>query len=511
MSWILSEISPRAEQPKEIKLNLKKHQLAMLKKCMTIEETGTEFAFMADKAGCGKTAVIISLILNNNIKYGIMQNLIVVPQNIIKQWSGEISKFTGDKLKVMEFVNYEDISSLYFDSSILGLYDILLTTPLYYETIITCLNENGNKIARIIYDEIDSIDSVINSIESKKNALDNLESKNRLIKKAEVKGIKNKKIWFISASLFNLIDEDNGFTFGKKTISMIELGNLIVKCDNKFINKYNDDNLANPKFIIEKCSCIMDPYSQLLSVKQLDFINSLSFQNISSKNTGICAENEKDAIKIIIKEYLINHSNTKKKIESFNKNRILSDRVRLEIVNENKNLIFFTELINRFHSIKCNENCEDMGNKLICINKNIDKIENDLDKKMLKLSKIEEIINKNTNNTFKLLIFSDFTGGFKAIYNIFEKYNISYKELSKGNIKEINEVIDLYKNDNINVLLIDSSNSGAGMNLENTTDILFLHRTNESLRNQIIGRAQRPGRTSGVLNVYNLYNENEVI
>jgi hypothetical protein len=51
---------------------------------------------------------------------------------------------------------------------------------------------------------------------------------------------------------------------------------------------------------------------------------------------------------------------------------------------------------------------------------------------------------------------------------------------------------------------------GCGMNLENTTDIVLIHKIiSVSKYKQIIGRAQRPGRTSR-LNIYELVHENEL-
>jgi len=47
------------------------------------------------------------------------------------------------------------------------------------------------------------------------------------------------------------------------------------------------------------------------------------------------------------------------------------------------------------------------------------------------------------------------------------------------------------------------------MNLQNTTDIVLLHKTNASMKDQVIGRAQRPGRTSQ-LRVWELLHCNEV-
>ena len=49
---------------------------------------------------------------------------------------------------------------------------------------------------------------------------------------------------------------------------------------------------------------------------------------------------------------------------------------------------------------------------------------------------------------------------------------------------------------------------GAGMNLENTTHLLFMHKTEEKFIDQVIGRAQRYGRTTP-LKIIMLFNKHE--
>jgi hypothetical protein len=49
---------------------------------------------------------------------------------------------------------------------------------------------------------------------------------------------------------------------------------------------------------------------------------------------------------------------------------------------------------------------------------------------------------------------------------------------------------------------------GAGMNLENTTHLVFMHKTEEKFIQQVIGRAQRFGRKTP-LNIIMLFNKNE--
>ena len=51
--------------------------------------------------------------------------------------------------------------------------------------------------------------------------------------------------------------------------------------------------------------------------------------------------------------------------------------------------------------------------------------------------------------------------------------------------------------------------SGCGMNFENTTDIILMHKIKPEMEKQVIGRAQRPGRKS-VLHIHRLLHQNEL-
>jgi hypothetical protein len=90
------------------------------------------------------------------------------------------------------------------------------------------------------------------------------------------------------------------------------------------------------------------------------------------------------------------------------------------------------------------------------------------------------------------------------------KYNIKFIELDDGNEENINISINDYVHGNVNVLLLNSNLFGCGLNLQCTTDILFLHKTEIELEKQIIGRAQRIGRNNN-LNIWYLMHNNENI
>ena len=51
--------------------------------------------------------------------------------------------------------------------------------------------------------------------------------------------------------------------------------------------------------------------------------------------------------------------------------------------------------------------------------------------------------------------------------------------------------------------MLNSRFFGSGLNLENSTDIIMYHAMSPEITKQVIGRAQRPGRTQP-LNIWNL-------
>ena len=123
-----------------------------------------------------------------------------------------------------------------------------------------------------------------------------------------------------------------------------------------------------------------------------------------------------------------------------------------------------------------------------------------------KISKMESIIKKRLeeNPNFKLLIFSEYNNTFNEISVLLEKLSIKFKQV-KG---QINKTLDDYKNGNLNCLLLNTCFFGNGLNLENTDDIILYHNLNKEMTEQVIGRAQRPGRKTP-LKIWKLRYENE--
>jgi hypothetical protein len=134
-------------------------------------------------------------------------------------------------------------------------------------------------------------------------------------------------------------------------------------------------------------------------------------------------------------------------------------------------------------------------NDLVCIDH--DKTKTELGSKYGKLmSKTDQIVNIIENaKDGKILIFSKFEGSFVAIREKLTDSNIKFLMLEGGSKKRAN-ILETYKNGNINVLFLTSESDSAGINLEETTDLILYHSLYKTTKDQIIARAKRIGSRS---------------
>jgi len=112
-------------------------------------------------------------------------------------------------------------------------------------------------------------------------------------------------------------------------------------------------------------------------------------------------------------------------------------------------------------------------------------------RRLTKPETILEIINNNKDGKF--MIFSNYSETFKNIYNVLQTNCISFKEL-KGQTTTRNKILKKFKEGNIKVLFLNSQSNGAGINLQEATDIILYHNLSQDLETQVIGRANRIGR-----------------
>jgi len=117
-----------------------------------------------------------------------------------------------------------------------------------------------------------------------------------------------------------------------------------------------------------------------------------------------------------------------------------------------------------------------------------------------KTQQIIELINGNPDGRF--IIFSDEDATFSYINESLMEENIMCKEI-KGRSESREKTISKFKSGKINVIFLNSRNNGAGINLQECTDIILFHKMEDSIKTQIIGRANRIGRNHD-LNIHHL-------
>ncbi len=116
---------------------------------------------------------------------------------------------------------------------------------------------------------------------------------------------------------------------------------------------------------------------------------------------------------------------------------------------------------------------------------------------------------KADKKNVKVLIFANFEGTLNKVELRLKEKKIKFHRLG-GTVSQIHDAAIKYNNTNkLNVLLINSVRYCAGLNLQQTSDVIFMHKIlDKTIENQTIGRAQRVGRKYK-LNIHYLLYENE--
>lgn len=528
---LLTSTSPRYHQTHGY-VQLMPHQEALLYRCIELEYN-TNVGILADSPGSGKTFVVLSLIIMDVKSI----NVIVVPQNIYTQWDTAIKQFCGETVTYSKFITYGDVSALYFQPSKLSS-NIILTTPLYYNIIIDALQSSQKKISRVFVDEIDSVVNIIQNIKNKRIC---------------------DMIWFISASVTETTLETMGFNpslFNK----------IACRCNLEFIK--NSFNLPEPQLQTLVCRNVLIDHILygMISEEEYSRLNAMDYNGIQKLNSIMVAKNEKEAVDYFMKDLMDSEqqlTTTISDIENQLSNNVLNEESQSKLqlsLEQNKGML--QEVCNKIKCMKerlieyniCNICYCDIEDKVITVcckniycNKCLTVWINKSTTKSCPMCRVDNISvismfeenNKQEDNTTsigssqevyqaqqktkieqltdllkytvgdKVIIFADYTSVFQEISKLLERENIKYVELDGGSITAIDRDINEYKNGQARVLMTNSSLYGCGMNLENTTDIILLHKTNVSMKEQVIGRAQRPGRTSQ-LKVWELMHGNEI-
>lgn len=282
-------------------------------------------------------------------------------------------------------------------------------------------------------------------------------------------------------------------------------------------------NAGNSDLAIKTLNCNVDTSENIMQVITKNLVESITNKKIEieAEHKKHYHENQKKEhehkIKIMennLKKLEEKYDDIRKKIYELNNEYCpvcMSDFTNPVIVKCCNNCFCFDCLaisMGELHNNKC-PFCNQLISKsdihLITNDKTLkNKIDTNCDIKN-KLDVLVDIIQKKPNGS--IMIFANYMETFSKIEQKLSELNITYRIL-KGQASAVDRYIDEFKTKKIQILMLNAQYFGAGMNLQMATDLIIYHRFNTEMEEQIIGRAQRMGRTTP-LSVYYLIHENE--
>jgi hypothetical protein len=493
---MLTDKSPLHEVPEAAAISLWTHQLAMIKRCIDIEEYEYKMelvpsnmeryteaskpnilkpaiGIMNDPPGCGKTYVALSLMALDKNK---TVNIVVVPPNLHHQWIDAVNKFLPKDFLVKTITEYSEIMNICDRKSVIKfLKDVrlIVITTTYVDAFASIISNSDVNIERTIVDEIDTVVSLFHNIPP------------------------SKRVWFMSASFDSKNHKKIG-PFNLNSLSEEQLGRIICRCDHSFMITSQPPRFEEP---LTDIITIPDGYLSVLKEfvdeHAMILLNALNLQkakiNILRKRETMITD-----VKQLAEAYL-----------SELKEDILRIELRIKDLDQDPGQDPEDPEDPEAEINKLNKDLAIMKAKQELFEKKVQEVDVNITKTKIKaLTDIFTNIHKQTD--CKWLFFSDDFAIFDKIENMLTDIGIKFVMLNQGTDKKNEQAILDYKRDpNIRVAILNSMKDGCGLNLENTTNILFLHRTNPTLVEQVIGRVQRPGQKSR-LKILCLYHENEL-
>lgn len=534
-------------QPKNLKINLHPHQLANVYKMEEFERTKiakkehnyiieTKMGINADPTGYGKTLSMIALILRDKMEWKldkteenidrvysnglikirniynnlekISTTLILVPPNIIKQWENELNE-TPLKVKYIKSKGYCDFENLNVKD-----YDVIVVVPNAYNILVST-----NKFIwkRFIFDEPGHL-KVPNMI-----------------------NLKAGFIWMVSATPYQILTKhkscrksfmnnlfdfsyyDNERMFKTKFDYIIIKNSLeIVSQSFKMPTTYHYYHECYQPILNTVKNCITHNVKTLIEAGNIEKALTILGGKKTDNIIELIKNNKLAELKVVNSKIRIFESDDNNDREELLDKWIKrKDRINLQIADlETKfnNMlsgdcsICFEPLKNPILEPKCqNLFCGEcllvwLQNKKSCPlcrntidNKDLVYVKKEKDerkvigpkkRKLTKMEKILELIKDNEDGRF--LIFSSDDKTFVPATRVLIENNIVFKEL-KG--KGINNIIESYKKGEIQGIFLNSKFHGAGINLQETTHLIIYHKMTDDMQTQIIGRANRIGRT----------------
>lgn len=457
---IIDEKSPLAPQPTGFGLKLWFHQLGMLYKCMQFEKsTGFKKGLMNDAPGTGKTAVMLALIWNNPMKL----NIIVTPPGLMDQWWVEIKRCFGDTLRYRKLDDYSEVNRLYGDKNnqYFNNVNVVLTSDVMFATLSEVIKDKGVRLDRFIIDELDN----------KQVYYERIESPARFT-------------WTMSASY----KSDKG-----------------IRCTPSFIKR----SIELPEYSIVKTEYHNDyvrVLSGILGPMQRAAVHAGYFDLVKLRHVNKKSLTAKDLTENMFKDCITELCMLRRSVTDLKEKYAKKVEVESEIVKRLRPYVptlwpcgmcgmdidgpmtvdancmkTFHESCMASHVQECkNQGISDKSMRCVCRGPLqsivIPEYTPPNDEVRDEIKDLEAVVAEYEG--LRVLVFSSWF------------VNNPFPQLTAENL-------ELYKAGDVKVLGVDSQFNAVGLNLQMTDVIVIVHQT--MLEEQIIGRAQRPGRNGQLI------------
>ena len=500
---ILTQKSSRKDPPAFCKIPLWDHQKAMLHRCGEIERNNRKantiirnlvrydkevqeeikklaqdvpIGVMMDPPGCGKTYALLALAAEST-----GTSLIIVPHNIYHQWENAIKTLLPEDFPYKCMATYADVNEMFRvmykpDENPLAGYKVVLVNDAFAESVAQTLFTTRQTMERVIIDEVDSVQSRL------------------------MTPIFCKHMWLVSASF----QYNEYVSVGPYKINKEDIPHVFCKTEQAFMDA--SVGLEPPTSIKHVCDdADVRLFEGILSDKvyrgfHAGDIKSVYLEMGVPPNTGL--------VEIAEKFITDNTGERDKDLEE--------SRTRLA-------------------ALKTAEEAATIEGKKLEIQANILKVQSTIDDLTYQLkkrdrfrtnlaayspsdpAKIKGAVFKSTiipeikaNPAQRWLICNDYYNPLAATYDELKAAGIKCEMLDGGNSRKLQQTIDGYKTGDTQVLLLNAKVETVGMNLENTTHLLFMHATKPEMVAQVVGRAHRFGRACP-LQVVGLFNTSEEV
>jgi len=566
----LNEQSLQVQQPKDCSITLMEHQKSAIYAMRKLEETGKIYAknitqygdpmnfnietivgILADKVGSGKSLMIISLILlhntaperdyfwggtkyisieatqNDNLMKESNINLLIIPHKLLNQW---IKFFDFAKtLKIDTYSEIKDNERITDYDSIKDKHVIIVTCTKVADFIKKFQNI---KWTRIIVDEADTI-SISLKYDIKANFI--------WLVTATPKSLRYSSKYFLSSIFktilpwtFEYLQIKNNNDFIEKSIKLEPPKRITIKCLTpkeiqvlqSFIPNHilNMINAGNSEEAIKTLNFNVDTDENILKVitrNLTDAINNkkleLEYEKKKVAHGAKQLKDKEDKLKRInqcISRLETRYESIKEKIHTLNDQYCpicMDEFTKPTLVNCCQSVYCFDCITltatNNGLCPYCKKKIYKEKMHIIATDKEKDKETSTINqnKDRDKLDILIELIEKTPKGKF--LVFANFSKTFEKIELALKEKKINYNIL-KGSQKVVQNTLDSFDTGDLQVIMLNARFFGAGMNLQRATHLVLYHRFEYDLEEQVIGRAQRLGRTSQ-LNVFYLIHDNE--